>query len=140
MGQRELLLMLLASVITALAIYAGIEIFKNQELNFEEDEYSQIMLDLAEKAQTLYVKPAQLGGAGQNYKNLSWGNLGCPLDEVNVNTCRTADGKHKILLQTVDNYHFKFTTFIFLGPHMYAGGLDVKADTAIIIADWRKIR
>jgi len=138
MGQRELMLMLLASVITGIAIFAGIKIFNNQNVEFEEDEYEQLMLEIGEEMQAWYVKPTQLGGGGKSYHGLNFNQIPCPLGNVGDNfvNCSDDDGKHKIVLTGRDNYHAKIISVLRLKQKIYINGIDVKADTSIILGDW----
>ena len=140
MGQRELILMILASVITALAIFAGIKIFQNQEVNFEEDEYTQLMLEIAEEAQAWYVKPAGIGGGSQSYKNLNWNNISCPLATSTGFACYDDKRKHQIILVGIEAHHFRIQSMLKIGAHMFVGAMDVKADTAIIPSSWHRLK
>ncbi len=138
MGQRELILMLLASVITGLAVFAGIQIFNNQEIKFEEEAYEQKMLELGEKLQSYYIKPKQLGGGGRSYQGINFNKIPCPLVTLgsSTKTCQDADGKHKLVITSIENHHAKVISLIRLRQRVYVGNLEVKADTALILGEW----
>ena len=140
MGQRELLLMLLASIITALAIWVGIRVFNNQALDFDEQEYNQIMLEVAELAQAWYIKPKELGGGGYSYSGMDWDQIPCPLDEINSGgkNCFDESNDHQIFINGVEDHNFRINTLLKFRNKRYIGEVDVKADTGIIVLDWRE--
>lgn len=142
MGQRELILMLLASVITALAIFAGIKIFQNQAVEFDENQFEQIMLEIAEEAQAAYIKPKALGGLGYDYTGINFDMVGCPLSVSGGTACKDSNTPptHVLLIHEVDKHHITIRTVYQPKNHVYMNTIHVKADTAIFLEDWTKLR
>jgi hypothetical protein len=62
MGQQQLLLLVLATVIVGLATVAGIEAFDENQQQAAQDVITQRGVDIAADMQGLVSKPVQLGG------------------------------------------------------------------------------
>ena len=75
MGQQQLLLLVLATVIVGLATVAGIEAFDQNQVQANGDALSGTALEIASDAQALRQKPAQLGGVS-NITNVTLSDLG----------------------------------------------------------------
>ena len=64
MGQQQLLLLVLGVVIVGLAVVVGIESFQENQRKFRQDQTTQLMMDIASKAQLWKITPPPLGGGG----------------------------------------------------------------------------
>ncbi|MCS3642120.1 hypothetical protein GGP86_000559 [Salinibacter ruber] len=62
MGQQQLLLLVLSTVIVGLATVAGIQAFSDNQAQASQDALVQKGTSIASDIQGLYGKPAQLGG------------------------------------------------------------------------------
>jgi len=62
MGQQQLLLLVLSTVIVGLATVAGIQAFSENQAQASQDAIVQRGLDIATDIQAATSKPAQLGG------------------------------------------------------------------------------
>lgn len=82
MGQQQILLILVVVIIVGIATLVAINIFKTEEVVFLEDEYTQIMIEVAEEVQAWYLKPAELGGGGNDFKDIDWNHVPCPFGKV----------------------------------------------------------
>lgn len=85
MGQQQLILLVLATVIVGLAIVVGIRAFSENNVKSNSDAMVQDALRIASDAQAWMIKPQAMGGSPDASKtNLDWstvtlGNLGFPV-------------------------------------------------------------
>ena len=64
MGQQQLLLLVLATVIVGLATVAGIQAFEQGSVRANQDALTQTAVKIASDMQANLKEPAQFGGAG----------------------------------------------------------------------------
>jgi len=62
MGQQQLLLLVLSTVIVGLATVAGIQAFSENQAQATQDALTQRSIDIASKVLTAHNKPSRLGG------------------------------------------------------------------------------
>ncbi len=98
MGQQQLILLVLAVIIVALAIIIGIRAFQENNVRSNSDALIQDIVTIAKYARVWKEKPEQLGGQpfggckldakcfqGVNFKKLGYGQKGSPFRWGNVN-------------------------------------------------------
>lgn len=73
MGQQQLLLLVLASVIVGLAVIAGIDAFEENQIRSNADAMTTEVVGIASSFQAWALKPEQFGGGG-GWSNFSAGN------------------------------------------------------------------
>jgi len=98
MGQQQLLLLVLATVIVGLATVAGIQAFDQGQTRANLDANTQTAVKIASDAQAKIKEPSQFGGYDDNMSdatgNINLGELGY---EVNSSSeYVTNDGKCKM--------------------------------------------
>ena len=71
MGQQQLLLLALSTIIVGLAIVMGINMFGENAAQSNLDAVTNDVLTIASRAQGWYRKPAQMGGGGRSFSGLS---------------------------------------------------------------------
>lgn len=64
MGQQQLLLLILASVIVGLAVIAGIDAFEENQVRSNGDAMTTELVGVASDFQAWALKPTQFGGGG----------------------------------------------------------------------------
>lgn len=64
MGQQQLLLLILASVIVGLAVIAGIDAFEENQVRSNGDAMTTELVGIASDFQAWALKPTQFGGGG----------------------------------------------------------------------------
>lgn len=64
MGQQQLLLLILASVIVGLAVIAGIDAFEENQVRSNGDAMTTEVVGIASDFQAWALKPTQFGGGG----------------------------------------------------------------------------
>jgi len=67
MGQQQLLLLVLSTVIVGLATVAGIQAFSENQAQSNADALTQQALNYASDLQAHYQKPEQFGGSGSSW-------------------------------------------------------------------------
>jgi len=82
MGQQQLLLVILVTIIVGIATVVAINTFSSASESANVDAVRQNMLSLASSAQQYYMKPEALGGGGQKFTNMTLENLGGVPGEV----------------------------------------------------------
>lgn len=71
MGQQQLLLLILSAIIVGVAIVMGINMFGENAVQANQDAVTQDVLTIASRAQGWYRRPAQLGGGGRSFNNIT---------------------------------------------------------------------
>lgn len=91
MGQQQLLLLALSTIIVGLAIVMGINMFGENAAQSNLDAVTNDVLAIAARAQGWYRKPASMGGGGRSFAGLS----ATPDAELNFPTT-TENGSYAI--------------------------------------------
>ncbi len=97
MGQQQLLLVILVTIIVGVATVVAINIFGQSAENANVDALRQDVLTLSAMAQGWYIKPALMGGGGGTFTGVSVYELGFgydsgPEDEHTATTFTNANG------------------------------------------------
>ncbi|MEO9887307.1 MAG: hypothetical protein ABJR05_15920 [Balneola sp.] len=83
MGQQQLLLILLVTVIVGIMTVVAITMFQEAQKESEKDAIRQDLLNSAGRAQAFYRKPLAMGGGGGSFVSISFNTLG--LDTASYN-------------------------------------------------------
>jgi hypothetical protein len=75
MGQQQLLLLILASIIVGVAVLIGVNMFQENAAQANMDGVTQDCLTIAARAQAWYRRPAQMGGGGQAWTGIDFHDL-----------------------------------------------------------------
>jgi hypothetical protein len=75
MGQQQLLLLVLATVIVGLATVAGIQAFEQGQTRANQDALTQMAVKVASDIQAKAKEPSQFGGGDGSISGLDTGNL-----------------------------------------------------------------
>jgi len=75
MGQQQLLLLVLASIIVGVGVLLGVNMFQENSAQANFDAVRQDCLTFAANAQAWYRRPTMMGGGGQDYTTFSWGDI-----------------------------------------------------------------
>ncbi|MFQ5674460.1 MAG: hypothetical protein ACE5G1_01065, partial [bacterium] len=67
MGQQQLLLLVLATILVGVAIVAGLAMFQDSAMNANIDSVTQENVSIASKASEWYNKSVALGGGGGDF-------------------------------------------------------------------------
>jgi len=92
MGQQQLLLIILGTVVVGVAISVGIMMFSDQASATNRDEVGADLAYLGSMAQAYYRKPRTLGGGGGSFTGLTLRALtSAPANPRNLNGTYTLD-------------------------------------------------
>jgi len=78
MAQQQLFTLVLVVIVVGFAIIRGITMFSEEHLAAHEQQMRENMLTAAERAQIWYRRPAQLGGCGRSFAQVSWSKINMP--------------------------------------------------------------
>jgi len=76
MGQQQLLLVILVTIIVGIATVVAINTFSSASDSANVDAVRSDLLNIAAAAQQYYMKPNALGGGGQEFTGITTNNLG----------------------------------------------------------------
>ena len=94
MGQQQLLLLVLATVIVGLATVAGIQAFEQGQNRASQDALTQTAVKVASDVQANLKEPTQFGGAGAgSASDVSSSDIPS-LDNLGYNTSSSSDFDH----------------------------------------------
>ena len=86
MGQQQLLLIILGTIIVGIAIAVAIGLFNSQATATNRDEVANDLGHLATMAQAYFRKPRMLGGGGHSFNGLTINKLtSSPANPRNLN-------------------------------------------------------
>ena len=88
MGQQQLLLVILVTILVGIATVVAINIFSSAMSASNKDAVRTDLATLATNAHAYYAKPTMLGGGGNSFAGFTFHTIAFPADEV------TEDGLH----------------------------------------------
>ncbi len=72
MGQQQMLLVLMATMIVGIAIVLGLTMYQENALAANQDELRDALMTVAARAQGWYRRPGMLGGGARSFSKISW--------------------------------------------------------------------
>ncbi|WP_138429785.1 hypothetical protein [Fodinibius saliphilus] len=96
MGQQQLLLVILVTIIVGIATVVAINTFSSASDSANLDAVRQDMLSIASSAQQYYMKPQALGGGGNSFTGISIDNLGGVPGDISGSYIVNANGTYEI--------------------------------------------
>lgn len=75
MAQQQLMLLVLAALVTAFTIVVGMNRFQEEADAAEKDQILLMVANLATRAQAWYHTPALLGGGGKSFADFSFDKI-----------------------------------------------------------------
>lgn len=106
MGQQQLLLVILVTIIVGIATVVAINTFSSAAEGANLDAVRQDVASIAASAQGYFIKPAMLGGGGQDFSNVTFRNLTFATDTINPTALIAANqnGTYIISSRTVNDF------------------------------------
>lgn len=97
MGQQQLLLVILVTIIVGIATVVAINTFGSAADSANMDAVRQDLTSLAADAQGYYMKPEMMDGGGNKFTNITMEDLNCP-GELNGagDECTNENGTYTI--------------------------------------------
>lgn len=84
MGQQQLLLLVLSSIIVGVSIVIGINMFASSAVQANQDAVLQDCLHIAARAQEWFRKPTSMGGGNRSFNNIDMAALNLPTTNANT--------------------------------------------------------
>jgi Tfp pilus assembly protein PilE len=82
MGQQQLLLVILVTIIVGIATVVAINTFSSAADSANLDAVRQDLAQIASSAQAYYIKPTMLGGGGNDWSTVTFNNITFPSDSI----------------------------------------------------------
>jgi hypothetical protein len=95
MGQQQLLLIILGTVIVGVAVAVAIVMFQDNAITKNKEAMTNDLLQLAVKAQQYYYRPIAMGGGSHSFVGLTADAAGL-LKIASTNFTDNANGKYSI--------------------------------------------
>jgi len=141
MGQQQLLLIILVTIIVGIATVVAINTFSSAANSANVDAARQDALSIAAAAQQYYMKPQALGGGNQDFTNIDFTKIsGVAVTTASTTTQAYNDnGSYDISAATGDNFTLDvYPASCYSGNGFHGScdsGSDVSSLTAIVRAD-----
>ncbi|MBO6524413.1 MAG: hypothetical protein JJ971_11340 [Balneolaceae bacterium] len=90
MGQQQLLLVILVTIIVGIATVVAINTFSDSADSANVDAVRNDVASIAAAAQGYFIKPAMLGGGGNDFTNISFNNIAFAADSIDNSDGLTA--------------------------------------------------
>lgn len=105
MGQQQLLLVILVTIIVGIATVFAINTFGEAADSANLDSVRQDIASIAAGAQGYYIKPAMLGGGANDFTNIKFNNISFSADSISGDglTAINANGVYAISNPTSTN-------------------------------------
>lgn len=100
MGQQQLLLVILVTIIVGIATVVAINTFGSSATNANRDAVRQDIAAIATTAQAYYIKPTMLEGGGNSFANLDFNNVSFYAQSVSADglTATNLNGSYVIAI------------------------------------------
>jgi hypothetical protein len=90
MGQQQLLLVILVTIIVGVATVVAINVFGTSAENANRDAVRQDILSIASAAQGWYIKPVMLAGGGGSFTDITFKDINFPADSIDDSNTKIA--------------------------------------------------
>ncbi len=84
MGQQQLLLVILVTIIVGIATVVAINVFGTSAESANRDAVRQDVLTIAAAAQGWYIKPDMMGGGGNSFAGMTFRDINFSAEEINT--------------------------------------------------------
>ena len=98
MGQQQLLLIILVTIIVGIATVIAITTFSSAADSANRDAVLQDMANIASSAHGYYMKPGFLGGGEKTFDGITFKDISFPSDGINSagNVAQNQNGRYEI--------------------------------------------
>ncbi len=142
MGQQQIFLLIVVFIIVTIAVIVALNLGSGVQLEFQEDQYSQVMLEIGELFQATYEKPELFGGGNHDWFKVSFVNVPCSFGNVfdaKGHVCRSENGELVILLKPYSD-RINIHAIAHIGGSglndMYTREMEVDKDSVVFRTDW----
>lgn len=96
MGQQQLLLVILVTIIVGIATVVAINTFSSAADSANLDAVRNDVASIASGAQGYYMKPSMMGGGGQSFSSITFNDISFGADTVSGTEAANANGVYVI--------------------------------------------
>ncbi|GAB5408827.1 MAG: hypothetical protein BalsKO_11920 [Balneolaceae bacterium] len=106
MGQQQLLLVILVTIIVGIATVVAINTFSSSADSANLDAVRNDIASIAASAQGYYIKPTMLGGGGNSFAAVTFNNIAFAADTVDAagTNAFNANGRYVISAQAAGSF------------------------------------
>lgn len=109
MGQQQLLLVILVTIIVGIATVVAINTFSSAADSANLDAVRQDVANIAASAQGYYMKPNQLGGGGQSFLTITFDDMAFASDSTSSDGLNAVNTNGKYVITPVGTASFTVT-------------------------------
>lgn len=84
MGQQQLLLIILVSIIVGIATIVAINVFSTSAKTANRDSVRQDVLVIASAAQAYYIRPSMMGGGNNSFTDMTFNDINFPAEAIST--------------------------------------------------------
>ncbi len=112
MGQQQLLLVILVTIIVGIATVVAINTFSSASESANQDAVRNDMATIAASAQGYFIKPAMLGGGANSFAAITFANITFAADSISGDglTAYNANGTYVISGRSATDFDLNATT------------------------------
>ena len=106
MGQQQLLLVILVTIIVGIATVVAINTFSSSADSANLDAVRNDIASIAASAQGYYIKPSMLGGGGNSFASITFNNIAFAADTIDAagTNAFNANGRYVISGQAAGQF------------------------------------
>jgi len=106
MGQQQLLLTILVTIIVGIASVVAINTFSSAADSANLDAVRQDLAQIASSSQAYFIKPTMLGGGGNSFATITFNNITFPADSIRSGSLQAdnPNGQYLIGNRTAANF------------------------------------
>jgi type II secretory pathway pseudopilin PulG len=102
MGQQQLLLVILVTILVGIATVVAINTFGSSNVNANRDSVRNDVAAISAQAQAWYIKPSMLGGGNNSFVGMTFYDIGFSAEEISSDSlsARNLNGVYAITGRT----------------------------------------
>ena len=139
MGQQQLLLVILVTIIVGIATVVAINTFSSAADSANVDAARQDGLSIAAASQQYYMKPTALGGGGQSFNNIDFADIsGVPVERTStVTQAFNENGSYNITSSSASSFTLDVIPSSCYSGNAFSASCDSDSDISKLTATVR---
>ncbi|WP_440998945.1 hypothetical protein [Fodinibius sp. SL11] len=117
MGQQQLLLVILVTIIVGIATVVAINVFSTSAKSANKDSVRQDVLVIASSAQGYYLKPKMMGGGANSFSGMTFKNINFPAESFSADGMMAYNLNGSYKLNTDAGNTFTVTAYLASDPN-----------------------
>lgn len=109
MGQQQLLLVILVTIIVGIATVVAINTFSSAADSANLDAVRQDLAQIASSAQGYYIKPTMLGGGGNTFTDITFNEITFAADSIYNSGLSAANANGVYVITSIDPQELEVT-------------------------------